>query len=91
MNMAILPLAPGTVPAYLRVSSRVQRDREMIASQREAVLAHAGGRGWTIPEERVFADDGFSGATLDRPALEALRDAVVVGEVGTAVVLSAIV
>ena len=65
MNMAILPPAPGTVAAYLRVSSRVQRDRETIASQREAVLAHAGGRGWTVPGERVFADDGFSGATLD--------------------------
>ena len=83
MNMAILPPAPGTVAAYLRVSSRVQRDRETIASQREAVLAHAGGRGWTVPKERVFADDGFSGATLDRPALEALRDAVAGGEVET--------
>ena len=83
MNMAILPPAPGTVAAYLRVSSRVQRDRETIASQREAVLAHAGGRGWTVPGERVFADDGFSGATLDRPALEALRDAVADGEVET--------
>ncbi len=83
MNMAILPPAPGTVAAYLRVSSRVQRDRETIASQREAVLAHAGGRGWTVPGERVFADDGFSGATLDRPALEALRDAVAGGEVET--------
>ena len=89
MNMAILPPAPGTVAAYLRVSSRVQRDRETIASQREAVLAHAGGRGWTVPGERVFADDGFSGATLDRPALEALRDAVAGGEVETVVVLSA--
>ena len=88
MNMAILPPAPGTVAAYLRVSSRVQRDRETIASQREAVLAHAGGRGWTVPGERVFADDGFSGATLDRPALEALRDAVAGGEVETVVVLS---
>ena len=89
MNMAILPPAPGTVAAYLRVSSRGQRDRETIASQREAVLAHAGGRGWTVPGERVFADDGFSGATLDRPALEALRDAVAGGEVETVVVLSA--
>ena len=49
MNMAILPPAPGTVAAYLRVSSRVQRDRETIASQREAVLAPAGRRGWTDP------------------------------------------
>ena len=89
MNIVVLPPTPGTVAAYLRVSSRVQRDREMIASQREAVLEHAGGRSWTVPGERVFADDGFSGATLDRPALEALRDAVAGGEVETVVAWSA--
>ena len=83
MSIVTLRLAPGTVATYLRVSSRVQRDRETIASQREAVLAHAGARDWTVPEEHVFADDGFSGATLDRPALEALRDAVAGGEVET--------
>ena len=79
----------GTVAAYLRVSSPIQRERETIASQREAVLGHASERGWTLPEELVFADDGYSGATLDRPALEALRDAVAGGEVDTAVAWSA--
>ena len=79
----------GTVAAYLRVSSRIQRERETIASQREAVLGHARERGWTLPEALVFADDGYSGATLDRPALEALRDAVAGGEVATALAWSA--
>ena len=36
---------PGTVAAYLRVSSQVQRRRETIASQHEAVLDHARRRG----------------------------------------------
>ena len=89
MKLVVLPPTPGTVAAYLRVSSRVQRDRETIASQREAVLEHAGGCGWTVAKERVFADDGFSGATLDRPALEALRDAVAGGEVETVLAWSA--
>ena len=89
MNIVVLPPTPGTVAAYLRVSSLAQRHRETIASQREAVLEHAGGRGWTVPKERVFADDGFSGATLDRPALEALRDAVAGGEVETVLAWSA--
>ena len=83
MSIVTLRPTPGTVATYLRVSSRVQRDRETIASQREAVLAHASARDWTVPKERVFADDGFSGATLDRPALEALRDAVAAGAVET--------
>ena len=89
MNIVVLPPTPGTVAAYLRVSSLAQRHRGTIASQREAVLEHAGGRGWTVPKERVFADDGFSGATLDRPALEALRDAVAGGEVETVLAWSA--
>ena len=79
---------PGTVAAYLRVSSQVQRRRETIASQREGVLDHAGRRGWAIPDTRVFADDGFSGATLERPALEALRDGVASGEIETVLVWS---
>ena len=86
--MSIEPVT-GTVAAYLRVSSRIQRERETIASQREAVLGHVRERGWTLPEELVFADDGYSGATLERPALEALRDAVAGGEVDTAVAWSA--
>src|SRR5215207_9675610 len=31
-------------------------------------------RGLLIPEDLVFEDEGFSGATLTRPALERLRD-----------------
>ena len=42
---------PATVAAYLRVSSQVQRKRDTIASQREAVAHHARrGRGWAIPD-----------------------------------------
>ena len=52
------------------------------------MLEQADGRGWIIPEEHVFADDGFSGATLERPALEALRDAVASGRVETVLVWS---
>ena len=76
MEEIAMACPPGTVAAYLRVSSQVQRRRETIASQHEAVLDHARRRGWLIPDTGVFADDGFSGATLERPALEALRDGV---------------
>ncbi len=82
MNRTVAP-TPETVAVYLRVSSQAQRHRETIASQREAVLEHARSRGWNIPHERVFADDGYSGATLDRPALEALRDLVASGAIAT--------
>ena len=88
MEQTPMSCPPGTVAAYLRVSSQVQRRRETIASQREGVLDHAGRRGWAIPDTCVLADDGFSGATLERPALEALRDGVASGEIETVLVWS---
>ena len=82
------PTVTATVAAYLRVSSQAQRQSETIASQREAVLDHGRSLGWTIPDDLVFADDGFSGSTLERPALDALRDGVARGEIETVLVLS---
>ena len=61
---------------YARVSSARQKEQETIVSQTEALRAHAGQLGLDVPEEWVFEDDGHSGASLVRPALEALRDLV---------------
>jgi site-specific DNA recombinase len=59
---------------YARVSSERQRQAETIQSQLAALRELAAGRGLLVPEEFVFCDDGFGGATLNRPALERLRD-----------------
>ena len=59
---------------YARVSSSRQAKDETIGSQLAALRDHAGRSRLDVPEEWVFADDGHSGATLVRPALEALRD-----------------
>ena len=59
---------------YARVSSARQKKDETIGSQTAALRAHAGQLGAELPEEWVFEDVGHSGATLVRPALEALRD-----------------
>src|SRR5260370_601690 len=61
---------------YARVSSARQKEQETIVSQTEALRAHAGQLGLDVPEQWVFEDDGYSGASLVRPALEALRDLV---------------
>lgn len=61
---------------YARVSSARQKEQETIVSQTEALRAHAGQLGLDVPEEWVFEDDGYSGASLVRPALDALRDLV---------------
>src|SRR6266516_4651866 len=70
---------------YARVSSARQKRAQTIGSQTAALRAHAGQLGVELPEEWVFEDEGHSGATLIRPALERLRD--VVAGVGVDVVL----
>src|ERR1700704_5441160 len=59
---------------YARVSSARQKEQETIGSQLAALQAHAEQLGLEAPEQWVFSDDGHSGATLVRPALERLRD-----------------
>jgi site-specific DNA recombinase len=59
---------------YARVSSERQRQAETIQSQLAALRELAARRGLLVPEELIFCDDGFRGATLNRPALERLRD-----------------
>jgi site-specific DNA recombinase len=65
-----------TAAIYARVSSARQKEQQTIQSQTAALLAHAGKLGLDVPREWVFEDDGCSGATLVRPALERLRDLV---------------
>ena len=59
---------------YARVSSARQKEQETIRSQTAALRTHAEQLGLDVPEQWVFEDDGHSGASLVRPALERLRD-----------------
>src|SRR3954465_7820896 len=59
---------------YARVSSDQQAERHTIDSQVEALLARAAADGHAVAPELRFLDDGHSGASLIRPALERLRD-----------------
>ena len=61
---------------YARVSSARQKEQETIGSQTAALRAHAEQLGLDVPEQWMFCDDGHSGASLVRPALERLRDLV---------------
>jgi site-specific DNA recombinase len=66
-------------------SSARQKKDETIASQTAALRAHAEQLGLDVPDDWVFEDEGHSGATLVRPALERLRD--LIAGVGIDVVL----
>jgi len=54
------------------VSSERQEKEHTIGSQVEALRAYAVQHGMDIVEE--FTDEGYSGARLDRPALDRMRD-----------------
>ena len=62
---------------YARVSTERQQERGTVGSQLEALRAAARADGHEVIEE--FVDDGYSGARLDRPALDRLRDAAEAG------------
>jgi site-specific DNA recombinase len=70
---------------YARVSSSRQKEEQTIVSQTAALQAYAVDAALEVIPEWVFEDDGYSGATLVRPALERLRD--LVAEVEVSVVL----
>ena len=72
---------------YARVSSDQQATAGTIQSQIDALLARAAQDQLTIEPELRFIDDGVSGATLVRPALEKLRDAAAAGAIDRLYVL----
>ena len=66
---------------YARVSSDAQAKSHTIDSQVAAILERAALDGCSIPMEFRFVDEGFSGSTLARPALERLRDLAAGGRI----------
>ncbi len=70
-----------SIAIYVRVSTQRQAQTQTIEQQLERLLAHAQGRGWEVTDENIFRDDGYSGATLNRPGLDRLRDKVKAAEV----------
>ena len=65
------------VGLYARVSTERQQERGTISSQLDALRAAANSDRHQVVAE--FVDDGYSGARLDRPALDRLRDAAEAG------------
>src|ERR1700730_643918 len=66
---------------YARVSSEQQREEHTIASQTAALIEFAASHDLQVPQEWVFEDEGYSGATLERPGLERVRDLAAEGQI----------
>src|SRR5215813_6857822 len=66
---------------YARVSSEQQREENTIASQTASLIEFARSHELEVPKEWVFEDEGYSGATLERPGLERVRDLAAEGQI----------
>lgn len=77
------------VVLYARVSSERQAQQATVESQVEALKRRATADGHLVLPQDIYVDDGFSGATLVRPALERLRDRAAEGGVRMVYVHSA--
>ena len=73
---------------YARVSSDCQKENHTIASQLAALTDYAEAHGYQVPAEWRFQDEGYSGATLLRPGLEAVRDLAAAGHLQAVLVYS---
>lgn len=73
---------------YARVSSDRQQQQGTIASQLAALEGFARDHDYQVAPQHIFQDDGYSGARLDRPALDRLREAAAAGDLETVIVLS---
>src|SRR4051794_32405265 len=78
-----IPPAPPRVAIYARVSSDQQAERHAVDSQPGELTARASRDGHPVPDDMLFVDNGHSGASLARPALERLRDLVALAAVDT--------
>jgi site-specific DNA recombinase len=66
----------NTIAIYARVSSEKQAQQATIESQVAALRHRAESDGHVVLPHDIYIDEGFSGATLVRPALERLRDRI---------------
>ncbi len=77
-----------TAAIYTRVSCDQQKENKTIGSQVEALLSFADQKGYVVPEEYIFKDEGYSGAVLVRPGLEKVRDLSAEGQIQAILIFS---
>ncbi|HWI60897.1 MAG TPA: recombinase family protein [Symbiobacteriaceae bacterium] len=77
---------PDHVAMYIRWSTEDQGDGTTLEVQQEACDLYIRSQGWQVRKDLVFVDDGYSGGNLRRPAIGALRKAILDGRVDCVVV-----
>ena len=77
-----------TAAIYARVSSDQQREAHTIASQTAALIEWARTLDLEVPQAWIVEDEGYSGATLERPGLERVRDLAAEGQIQAVLIYS---
>jgi site-specific DNA recombinase len=63
------------IALYVRVSTSRQQQAQTIDQQLDRLHAHVAQHPeWHLADEHIYRDDGYSGAKLNRPGLDRLRD-----------------
>ena len=73
---------------YARVSSERQAKETTVANQLDALRRRSAADGLRVEDECCFVDEGYSGGSLLRPALERLRDVAYAGGIDRLYVLA---
>jgi site-specific DNA recombinase len=69
------------IAVYARVSTERQQQTQTIEQQMDRLQAHVTSQpSWHLSENHIYRDDGYSGARLNRPGLDRLRDHAAFGE-----------
>jgi len=69
----IINIDPNKVAIYVRWSTDEQAEGTTLTIQLERSKQFILSQGWTISEDLIYIDEGYSGGTLDRPAIKKLR------------------
>jgi len=79
---------PRAVAIYIRWSTDEQTEGTTLETQKERCSLYVRSQGWEVNPDLLFVDEGFSGGSLDRPAMSRLRKCVQAGQVDCVVTYS---
>jgi site-specific DNA recombinase len=75
LHHRIIRRNPMEVALYARVSTPRQQQQQTIEHQLSRLCDHVATHPeWHVAEEHIYRDEGYSGAKLNRPGLDRLRD-----------------
>lgn len=69
------------VALYARVSNTRPTQTQTIEEQLTRLRTQVSQQGWELDERLIYRDEGYSGASLNRPGLDQLRDRAALAEI----------